>query len=104
MALWDLLFVICFFTTIGGALIAAHLAKAGFGGYALAFVVGAVVATGSLWALRSVVKVVFENPRGRPRSLKTGWLVAIYLAVIPWIYFSGLLAIWASAALLRFVG
>jgi hypothetical protein len=86
----------------GGALIVAtKLAKVGFGGYALTVTIGLALGVCCTWAMRAACNTVVAHTKRRSESVQEWYFRALYLATMPWIFFSGLLALWVSSAFLR---
>lgn len=95
VSMWHVLVPICFLVSIGGATISARLTHLGASGYALAAGVGVIVGfcfAGTMWVTAKRVHASSSSPK---------FVVALYLAAIPWIIIAGLVGQWASSALLH---
>jgi hypothetical protein len=103
MTLWLLLILICFVMPIAGALTSAELARVGFGGYALAIVIGLAVGTGCAWTMWTVGGIAVARTKRHSVSLQEWCARAAYFAAVLWIVVAGLLGGWVSSLLLRLV-
>ena len=106
--LWQLLILLCFGATVGGALASAKLAKVGFGGYALAVTIGLPLGVCCAWAMWIMHKIFVTSLRRRPDwehwASQHEWFSAtFYFTKILWIVFALFLGGWVSSAILRLV-
>ena len=81
----------------------AKLARVGFGGWTLAMGVGSALGICSGAALYYGLRVLSEYAERKPQPEQDRYLLAIYLAVIPWMVVAGLLGRWTSYAVLRLI-
>ena len=106
--LWQLLILLCFAATVGGALASAKLAKVGFGSYALNIAIGLLLGACCAWTMWVMHKIFVTNLRRRPdwehwASQHEWFYVAFYFTKILWIVFAAFLGRWVSSAILRLV-
>jgi hypothetical protein len=108
-ALYDLMMGWCFFGTLIGALEAAKAARTGYGGYAVAIIVGVSLGAGGVWTMWSVAMAVgtsAERPDSGYSDSHKEWIFrALYFSamlwVIMWIAFASILGRWVLSALMR---
>ena len=107
-SLWNFLTVLCFAMPITGALSEARLAKVGFGGYAFAVTIGAVLGVCCALVMRVAAGEVLANLRRRPSwersvSMQKWFFSAFYLASVLWMVFALFFGGRVTAALLGLV-
>jgi hypothetical protein len=100
--LWTLLVAISSFTFVGGALMTAHRAGAGFGSYPLLVAVGFVLAISNFWAWSKVAGIVTKLLDGVPEPDQKKWLLPLYVVAGAWGFVAAALSYQITSALLRF--
>ena len=99
MTLWDLLTIICFAMPIGGAHSAAKQAGIGFGGHAVAILVGLFVGAGCACVMRVVGKLVVTRLEKRPADARENPLRVLYFAAFLWSFFGLFIGGWSAGLL-----
>ena len=101
MSIWHLLTSLCFFMPIAGSVLSAVRARVGIGGYAIALCSGAITGTCCAIAMLFALKAVWSYSQHKGESAQNRYLVAVSLAIVPWMVIAGLLGRWVSAATLN---
>jgi len=101
--LWDLLTALCFAMPIGSALASSKHAKVGFGGYALAAIVGLALGVCCAWTMRTVGRTAATHIKRHSESLQERYSRALYFAAMLWIVFALFLGDWVSSVVMRLV-
>jgi hypothetical protein len=103
VTLWDLLTAVCLAMPVAGALASAKLAKAGFGGYALATTIGLALGVCCALTMRTLGRTVAANIKRHTESTQGWYFSALYAAAMLWIVFALFLGEWVSSVLMRHV-
>jgi len=103
VSIWHILVGICFLGGVGGAALSAKLARLGFGGYAVAVIIGLAVGLSFAWVMWTAVRSIGMRSRSGSESkpLQSWYLAALYLAAVPWIFLAGFIGQSVSSAVLR---
>ena len=99
--LWTLLTLtssVAFFVAAIGS--AVH-AKAGFGGYTLAVVLGLVLGSCNFWAMEKVAATIVDRLKAYSGSFREWCLGALYLAALLWAFLAAFLGGWLTSSVVR---
>jgi hypothetical protein len=104
VTLWHLILAWCFLCPISGALVSARNVKPGFGGYALAVLVGSALGAISIWTMETLRRMVAERAEGDRLSTQKWPVRALYFSAMLWIIFTSWAGYWTTSTLRRLVG
>jgi hypothetical protein len=102
VTLWHLLLSVCFFISFVGALDSAKLAKASYGGYALAIITGLAVGAccvSGMWYLGKIA--VSRISTLEPGRLQRWSYRAVFFSAIFWIALAAILGRLLTSTLIR---
>ena len=103
MSLWHLMVAITCVIFVVGAIQAAHFGNAGTAGYAVATIVGLLLAASNAWAVSRIADAVDARIKQFPASLQESYLQVLYLGTFVWMLLAVFIAGWISSAILRLV-
>ena len=101
--LWTLLTLISSLTLIVSAVMTPKQANAALGGYALAVIVGLVLAACNLWALERVCASVDGRVHRASRAQQEWFLGVLYLAAAAWALVSPLVGARLTSAVFELI-
>ena len=101
--LWTLLTVISSLTFLVAAVGTAQIAKVGFGGYAVAMVIGTVLGACNAWALQRVAAAVVDRSVRYSEKLREWCLGVLYVAAAVWALLAAFLGAWITSAAMRLI-
>ena len=101
MTLWDLLIAICCVMPLAGSLATAKLSKTGFGGRALAIVIGLALGVCCARTMWAVGNNIAARIRRHSEPVQERYFRALYFTAMLWIVFSLFLGEWVSSLVLR---
>lgn len=101
VSLWNLLNALCFVVPISGSIASSCVTKAGFGGYALAIVIGLALGVGCGWTMFKAGRSIAERIKKQRESMQERYFRALYIAAILWIVVALFLGAWVSRMALR---
>ena len=99
--LWTLLTVTSSASFLAGALASAKHAKAGFGGYTLAIIIGLLLGVCNACTLSKLADTVAHRLERYSESTQEWGFRVLYLAASMWILFAALLGGWATSTAIR---
>jgi len=100
--LWTLLTGITSAMCFSQAVVAAKVAKAGLGGYALAIIIGSAIAIGNAYGLDKILVILPDHSSYSEKRQE--WLGgAICLLVLLWGIVGAILTFWVTTAVMRLV-
>lgn len=103
MTLFELLTVITSVSFFAIAIVAAKGAKAGFGGYALAIIIGSSLAIGNAWGMYKIMDILADRTSSHSEK-QEGWLdYAFWLLVLLWAVVGAFLTDLVTSAAMRLV-
>jgi hypothetical protein len=101
--LWTLLTLISSLTLIASSVVAAKQASAGFGGSALAVIIGLVLGACNAWALYRVGEAVGGRVQRSSTALQEWSLGALYLAAAAWALITPFVGVRVTSAAMRLI-
>jgi hypothetical protein len=101
--LWTLLTAISSGTFIISAVATAKGAKAGFGGYGLAIIIGLALAVSNAWALEQVGAVAHDRSKRTSEKLREWWLGTLYVSVAAWALVAAFLGLSLTSVAMRLI-
>jgi hypothetical protein len=93
----------CFVAPISGAIASSSLARASFGGYALAIAIGLALGIGFVWTMFRAGRNMGARIKKQPESMQERNFSRLYFAAMLWIALGLFIGHWVSAVALRLV-